>query len=148
LFFLDEVTAFAAGHRPCFECRRKDAEWFAVLWRKPGQDKARARAADMDRVLHEERLEGSEKRKFRLPIDDLPDGAMIDLNGSAWAIRGNLLLQWTPWGYTERRNRLIGETVRVLTPPSTLQVLRRGYTAQWHPSACQFNDKERYDRSF
>src|SRR5690349_23483922 len=74
LFFLDEVTAFAAGHRPCFECRRKDAELFAALWPdRPNPDR-RPRAAEIDRVLHSERLDGRLKRKHPMSIDDLPDG--------------------------------------------------------------------------
>src|SRR3989442_377943 len=63
LFFLDEVTAFSAGHRPCFERRRKDAETFAALWPDPPNPGRRARAADMDRILHSERLHGRLKRK-------------------------------------------------------------------------------------
>src|SRR4029077_7992438 len=74
LFFLDEVTAFAAGHRPCFECRRKDAAEFARLF--SGKNK-RARADAMDDVLHAERLAGKKKRVHRRNLDTLPDGAMI-----------------------------------------------------------------------
>ena len=59
LFFLDEVTAFAAGHRPCFECRRQDAERFAVLF---SGKKQRASVDAMDSVLHAERLDGKAKR--------------------------------------------------------------------------------------
>src|SRR6185369_11671575 len=85
LFLLDEVTAFAAGHRPCFECRRKDAERFATLFL--GKPK-RTSAPAMDVVLHAERLDGKAKRVCRQKIDSLPDGAMIALDGEAFAVRG------------------------------------------------------------
>ena len=134
LFFLDEVTAFSAGHRPCFECRRKDAEAFAALWpNRPNPDR-RPRAAEMDRVLHSERLEGRLKRKHPMSIDDLPDGTVIEFDGLAWAIRGNSLLRWAPAGYQERRRRPDGIAVSVLTPPSIVKVLAAGYHPQWHPT--------------
>ena len=84
LFFLDEVTAFAAGHRPCFECRRQDAERFAALF---SGKKQRALADAMDRVLHAERLDGKAKRTHRRNLDSLPDGAMIAPSGSKSRLR-------------------------------------------------------------
>jgi hypothetical protein len=132
LFFLDEVTAFAAGHRPCFECRRKDAERFAMLF--SGQSK-RASAAAMDEVLHRERLDGNEKRVHRHALDALPDGAMIARDGDAFAVRGGRLMLWSPGGYEEPSARPRGITVDVLTPPSILAVLARGYAPLWHASA-------------
>ncbi|MGC1467162.1 MAG: hypothetical protein WA792_15685 [Pseudolabrys sp.] len=131
LFFLDEVTALAAGHRPCFECRRKDAEEFARLF---SGGKRRASASAMDNILHAERLIGKNKRTHRRKIGTLPDGTMIALDSDAYAVRGSRLLQWTPKGYvgTERRPR--GVEVDVLTPPSMLKVLKAGYLPQWHTS--------------
>ena len=134
LFFLDEVTALAAGHRPCFECRRKDAEAFAECWRQARRSHARPRAADMDAVLHGERLDGRAKRRHRVPLDELPDGACLADNGGAWAVRGRWLLPWTPAGYASRRPRPRGMTVDVLTPPAILAVLAAGYRPLWHPS--------------
>jgi len=131
LFFLDEVTALAAGHRPCFECRRKDAERFAALF---SAGKARARAPAMDQALHAERLDGRAKRLHRCKIDTLSDGAMITCGSDAFALRGGHLLRWTPFGYDEARSRPAGD-VNVLTPPSILAVLARGYMPLWHPSA-------------
>jgi hypothetical protein len=132
LFFLDEVTAFAAGHRPCFECRRKDAERFALLF---AGKKKRASAPAMDAVLHVERLVGVAKRAHVRELDTLPDGAMIALVDEAYAVRGRHLLQWTPAGYKESIPRRRGVEADVLTPPSILAVLKRGYTPLWHPSA-------------
>jgi hypothetical protein len=132
LFFLDEVTALAAGHRPCFECRRKDAEKFAALFSGTAK---RAAAAEMDNPLHAERINGKAKRVHRRKIDGLPDGAMIALGGGVLALRGNRMLRWTPSGYNEARPRLRGTAVDVLTPPSILSVLSRGYRPLWHPSS-------------
>jgi hypothetical protein len=132
LFFLDEVTAFAAGHRPCFECRRKDAERFGALF---FDQKMRARAAAMDKILHAERLEGKAKRVHRRALDALPDGAMIVVDGAPFAVRGDYLLRWTPTGYAVTQRRQRGIMVDVLTPPAMLAALTRGYAPHWHPSA-------------
>lgn len=135
LFFLDEPTALAAGHRPCFECRRKDAEAFTEYWRQAQSLTVRPRAADMDEVLHRERLNGKAKRRHRRSVDDLPDGAFISLDGAAFAVHGDALLRWTAAGYEEREPRSGGIMVDVLTPPTILDVLRAGYRPHWHPSA-------------
>jgi len=132
LFFLDEVTAFAAGHRPCFECRRKNAERFASLFAGKGR---RADAAAMDDRLHGERLNGRAKRLHRRPVDGLPDGAMIALDGEAFALKGGRLLPWTPDGYGAARPRPRGDDADVLTPSAIISVLAAGFTPLWHPSA-------------
>jgi len=132
LFFLDEVTGFAAGHRPCFECRRKEAENFARLFSNKTK---RATAGAMDKVLHAERLYGKAKRAHPRSLDALPDGAMIALGDRAFAVRGNRLLRWTPAGYKGSIARPRGVEADVLTPPSILAVLKRGYAPQWHKSA-------------
>jgi len=77
LFFLDEATALAAGHRPCAECRRVDFDRFVQLWsaRHPGETGADV----IDRRLHAERLQpdGRHQRRHLILAGDLPDGAMI-----------------------------------------------------------------------
>ncbi len=135
LFFLDEVTALAAGHRPCFECRRRDAQTFAGAWARTAKLRKRPRAAEMDDVLHAERLAGRGKRIHRMKIDNLPDGAFIAVDGVAWAVRGNSLLRWAPLGYDARKRRPHGIIADVLTPPVVVRVLAAGYRPQWHPSA-------------
>ncbi|HKY87402.1 MAG TPA: hypothetical protein VJL90_11635, partial [Pseudorhodoplanes sp.] len=138
LFFLDEVTAFAAGHRPCFECRRKNAEEFARLWPGRRTRENRAYVADMDAILQSERLDGRDKRRHRLPIADLPDGAATVIpgdEGQAAMLRGRKLLRWTSKGYVSSGQRPRSGKVDVLTPPSILAVLRAGYRPLWHPSA-------------
>jgi hypothetical protein len=135
LFFLDEVTALAAGHRPCFECRRRDAEAFAAAWARGQGETSPPRAPAMDRVLHAQRLNGKAKRLHALPIDSLPDGAVIALSHAAWALRGDRLLRWSPQGYDDWRARPQGIDVAVLTPPAILAALDAGYPPRWHESA-------------
>jgi hypothetical protein len=129
LFFLDEVSAFAAGHRPCFECRRRDALAFAAVF--PGARNARG----MDEILHAERLDGKAKRLHRRELETVPNGAMIAIDGEAFAVRDKRLLRWTPQGYAGSRSRPRGIEVDVLTPPSILAVLTAGYGPQWHSSS-------------
>jgi hypothetical protein len=134
LFFLDEVTALAAGHRPCFECRRTEAEAFRAAWTEAHGGK-RPSAPEMDVVLHRERLDGHAKRLHALPAKDLPDGAMVALDGAAFAVRGDELLHWTPLGYGERRERPRKGKLDVLTPPAILAALKNGYRPHWHETS-------------
>jgi hypothetical protein len=138
LFFLDEPTALAAGHRPCFECRRAQARAFAAALAAGTGRRPVPGADEIDRVLHAERLDGRDKRRHRLSFDDLPDGAFVALPGmagDAFAVRGPALLQWTPAGYGGRRERPRGLAAEVLTPPAILAALAAGYRPHWHPSA-------------
>jgi hypothetical protein len=127
LFFLDEATAFAAGHRPCAECRRADYERFREL-------AGAANADAIDERLHEERLGGP---RFRASFDELPDGAFVLENGEPWLVLGPELLQWTAGGYSTRRPKPSGEAL-LITPPTTIDVLRAGWSPIvpfLHPSA-------------
>lgn len=133
LFFLDEVTALAAGHRPCFECRRADAKAFAAAWAK-AKTIGIPYAPDMDVVLQDERLDGRAKRTHPVPIEELPDGAFIAIDGAAFALRGKKVLRWSASGYVETKQHPRG-IATVLTPPSIIAVLSAGYQPQWHPSA-------------
>ncbi|MBN8941526.1 MAG: hypothetical protein J0H01_18615 [Rhizobiales bacterium] len=134
LFFLDEPTAFASGHRPCFECRRAAAVRFAGAWARAAGLAAPPRAPAMDLMLHAERLDGRAKRTRRCAIDSLPDGAMIALGGEALAVKGDALLPWSFSGYGRPRPRPLGEA-ELLTPPSIVAVLATDYDPLWHPSA-------------
>jgi hypothetical protein len=129
LFFLDEATAFAAGHRPCALCRREDYVRFSELWRKlhPGQVGADA----IDAQLHEERVAPDHgQRRHEAPLDELPDGAFIRERGSPWLVLGRELRSWTTAGYAERQARPVGGKALVLTSPSLVEILRAG----WQPS--------------
>lgn len=135
LFFLDEVTALAAGHRPCFECRRADARAFAAAWAEGQGLSTPPSAPEMDAALHAERLAGREKRLHRVGISGLPDGTMIALDGVAHALCGDALLPWSFKGYGRPVPRPAGGAVFVLTPPSILAALMARYRPQWHGSA-------------
>ena len=142
LFFLDEATGLAAGHRPCFECRRKFYNDFADAWatgNAGGSLASRPTAASIDERLHAERVgPGRSKRTFRADLDELPDGVLVTLEGQgrdAYLILGDELLEWSPGGYRERKARPRGESVSVLTPASTVKVIRAGYEPEVHPTA-------------
>lgn len=134
LFFLDEATALAAGHRPCFLCRREAAEQFRAVW-AVGNQVAAPSAEAMDTALHDERLQHRQKRLHPLtaPVQELPDGAALASSGEAWMSIGGRLLRWSPAGYEKAAppSTIDG----LLTPPSTLAALRAGYRPVLHPSA-------------
>jgi hypothetical protein len=133
LFFLDEATALAAGHRPCALCRREDYNRFAERW--PHDD----RGADaIDLRLHDERVEGRGRRFHDARLDGLPDGAFVLRDGEPWLVRGPSLLRWTPGGYRDASPRPRGENAVLVTPPSLVAVLRAGWepvVPLLHPSA-------------
>jgi hypothetical protein len=134
LFFLDEATALAAGHRPCFFCRRDDANRFRAAWAE-GNGVARVLARDIDAALHRERLSGGRKRLHAriVPLHELPDGAMLqDGNESYLIVQGRALL-WSPAGYLKAQTAIQG--AMLLTPPSTLRALSAGYRPVLHGSA-------------
>lgn len=136
LFFCDEVTALAAGHRPCMECRRRDAlAYREALVKGLGLPEVPL-CPQIDRILDAERRDGRTKRTHRLPAERLPDGAMLlSEEGTAFvALRGGDALLWSPGGYIGRRRRPSGQAA-VLTPPATLAALAQGYRPLWHPSA-------------
>ncbi len=135
LFFLDEATSLAAGHRPCAECRHADfirfRDAFAEATGTP------PRADDIDRVLHAERLEAGRrtKRTHAEPFAGLPDGTFVAESGHAWLVLGRELLAWSPSGYGDRRRRPRAGSATVLTPASTVSAIRTGYEPAVHPTA-------------
>ena len=133
LFFLDEVTAFAAGHRPCALCRRADYDRFLALTDGGGADA-------IDLRLEAERRDGPGRRTHRARGADLPDGAFVLRDdGAPWLVRGDALRRWTPAGYGDRVARPAGP-VRLLTPPTLAAVLAAGWDGAvplLHPSAAR-----------
>jgi hypothetical protein len=130
VFFLDEVTALAAGHRPCFFCRRKEAEAFLSLAEPP----LMADAADL--ILHEQRF--ASRQKTVTPACDaaaLPDGAMVAIDGEPHAVRGARLLRWSFEGYGDARPRRTVKRATLITPPLIVTVLANGFRPRWHDSA-------------
>ena len=134
LFFLDEATAFAAGHRPCFFCRREDAMRFQAAW-ETGNRVRDLGAPDMDAVLHRERLDKGKKRLHPLPtrLDDLPDGAMVQEGAASFLIVRGGAFRWSPGGYSKTEAPL--KQAMLLTPPSTLRAFAAGYRVVLHPTA-------------
>jgi hypothetical protein len=132
LFFLDEVTALAAGHRPCFECRRQDALRFRAAWTRAGNLQAPPSAPEMDAVLHAERT----RARQTLRLSSLPDAAVARLpDGRFAARRGNQLLRWDFAGYTCLAGVSGAAVAELMTPPAILAVLAAGYRPRWHDSA-------------
>jgi hypothetical protein len=126
LFFLDEATALAAGHRPCAECRREDYRRFQGVWESlhPGP----AGADAMDDVLHAERLDGSGGRRLhQVSMDELPDGAFVMWGSAPRMVLGDRLLAWTPAGYADPIPRPARSPADAITPPSLVDLLWTGW---------------------
>jgi hypothetical protein len=134
LFFLDEATALAAGHRPCFFCRRDDANRFRATWEE-GNGVTDVLAREMDNVLHAERLERGRKRLHALPmpLTKLPDGAMLRAGEVCFLVLQGRALRWSMAGYHEADDAIVD--AMLLTPPSTLRAFGAGYRPVLHPSA-------------
>jgi hypothetical protein len=138
LFFLDEATAFAAGHRPCALCRREDYDRFSAIWSElhPG----RVGADAMDAQLHAERVDPRTRahRLHELPVGELPDGAFVLVEGRPCLVRHGGLLAWTPAGYDGRLPLPREDNAALVTPPSLVAVLRSGWSGSvplLHPTA-------------
>ena len=131
LFFHDEAVAFAAGHRPCGECRHAEYQAYKAAWAEALGDDPPA-AGEMNRRLHAERLfRGTHRRRFHETAwADLPDGAFVLSGDTPHLVRGDELIAWSPAGYGEHRRRPRRGTATAITPPATLAVLRAGYPVQ------------------
>jgi len=146
LFFLDEATAFAAGHRPCAECRREDYVRFSALWHNlhPGQVGADA----IDAQLHGERIVSGTRaqRHHEVAFDELPDGAFVLHPREPFLVLGGSLLRWTPGGYARGVPRPTQGEAAAITPPSLLAVLRTDWqplVPLLHPSAMRVSAPSR-----
>jgi len=138
LFFLDDATALAAGHRPCALCRRDDYNRLVAIWGElhPGQVGADA----IDAQLHAERVAPDTRTQLRrhVPLDELPDGAFVLREGAPWLVLGRDLLRWSAAGYLERKQRPARQRALLITPPSLVAVLNSGWkplVPLLHPSA-------------
>lgn len=143
LFFLDEVTALAAGHRPCNDCRSEQLRQFQTAWAKAieGREDARTLVSQIDPVMKRDRGGGrAPKRTYNATLGGLPDGTMVtEPSGSiVWLKWRGKLLKWTPTGYEEARAVDDSLQVAVLTPECTVKVLAVGYPAKVHESASRW----------
>jgi hypothetical protein len=131
LYFHDEAVSFAAGHRPCAECRWRDYEAYRTAW-ADGLGVSAPAAKEMNRQLHGERIvRGTHRRRLHeAPWAELPDGAFVLLEGTPALIFGDRLVEWTEEGYGEALARPRRGTAMTITPPATVAALRAGYPVQ------------------
>ena len=135
LFFLDEAVAFAAGHRPCAECRRERFNAFKDAWQRLHMQTDRPFADEIDLELHPARID---KRKnkvtYEANLNALPDGCFVQIEGAAHLVWNDALLLWTPEGYARSISRPKNLTVAVLTPRPIVGCLGEGYKTEVHDS--------------
>jgi hypothetical protein len=137
LFFLDEATALAAGHRPCAECRYADFRRFQRCWALALGLSARPAADEIDEILHRERaLSGGSRVTWGADGTTLPDGVLVHWDGEPWLVVGGTMRRWTPGGYADRLPLPDGRPA-VLTPRSTVAAINAGYLLRLHASAGQ-----------
>ena len=129
LFFLDEATAFAGGHRPCAECRRADYRAFQVAWQGTGLP-TEAKADAMDVVLHKERTDAQQKTVL---ARGMPDGVMMAQGDAAYLVKAGRLYRWSFHGYGAAIEN--NTPLRLLTPPAIVKVFAAGYVPALHPSS-------------
>jgi hypothetical protein len=134
LFFLDEAAAFAAGHRPCAECRRERYNAFRDAWGRRNQQASPPLADEMDLELHPARIDRGKKVTYEAALRSLPDGAFIQVEGHAHLLWRDALLLWTPEGYARKLPRPDG-VVTVLTPKPIVECFRQGYVPEIHASS-------------
>lgn len=136
LFFLDEATAMAAGHRPCFECRRGAANLFKAAWLKGNPEYGfdqKTLIGRIDEVLQKERInEKGQKITFEAILQDLPDGIFIEIDSQAYLVANEKLYLWSPFGYESGIQIPLSTKVKVLTPRSMVNTIRAGYPVEYN----------------
>lgn len=132
LFFLDEAVSFAAGHRPCAECRRERFNAFREAWAKWDTERpdGPVRADYMDEILHRARRGVT----YQAGVSTLPDGCFIEIEGAPWVVLGDRVALWSPEGYSTKKPRPHGSTVTVLTPQPAVRCMLKGYRPVIHAS--------------
>jgi hypothetical protein len=137
LFFLDEATALAAGHRPCAYCRRADYLSYASAWQAAYRLPERPRAFELDARLHAERvtIHPRAQRTWSAPVQRLPDGAMVRYRGTVGLLLAGAHRAWSLTGYGAPVAVPGTTTVEVLTPPASVAVLAHGFRPVLHPTA-------------
>ena len=134
LFFLDEATSFAAGHRPCFECRRNDYNRFKTLWIKGNPEynfDEETPIKEIDDILHKERIdENNMKLTYEEDINAIPNGTFVLIDNKPYLVFGKNIYLWTPFGYEKGMALPASDTLTVLTPKSVVNTFRVGYLPQ------------------
>jgi hypothetical protein len=134
LFFLDEATSFAAGHRPCFECRRNDYNRFKTLWLKGNPQynfDEKTTIKEIDDILHQERMDDNNtKVTYEENIDAIPNGTFVLIDNKPYLVFGKNIYLWTPFGYEKGMALPNAEKLTVLTPRSVVNTFRAGYLPQ------------------
>ncbi|GAA3980376.1 hypothetical protein [Mucilaginibacter dorajii] len=133
LFFLDEATAFSAGHRPCFQCRYQDHQRFKTAWLNGNPEYGfthKTPISEIDKIIHAERIAKGKKVTFEDQIQNLPTGSFIEINGEPYLVTDKQIYHWTPFGYQDALQLPENETVTVLTPRSIVKAFGAGYMPQ------------------
>jgi hypothetical protein len=134
LFFLDEATAFSAGHRPCAECRRESFNLFKQLWlaANPAYGfNIKTPIHKIDEIIHAERIDQNNRKvTFEERISGLPDGTFILVNDEAFLVASKKMYRWTEYGYENSTGLSATAIVTVLTPRSIVNTFRAGYVPQ------------------
>jgi hypothetical protein len=134
LFFLDEATALAAGHRPCYECRREDAVRFKSFWLKGNPEygfNEKTPIREIDEILHKERMDRDRSKiRFEEEAGKLADGVFVLVGNDPYLVMSGSMFLWSPFGYGRRLPLPRIGKLSVLTPGSIVNALRAGYVAQ------------------
>ena len=146
LFFLDEATAFSAGHRPCTYCQRERSHLFREAWLQANvpdsEQRKTMRLPDIDKVLHTERaVRGGGRVTFDAKLSELPVGAMFEHEGRAFLLSSKGALPWSFDGYGLKQSISFETTVRVLTPRSIVRAFSEGFLPVMHESAGEESSK-------
>ena len=134
LFFLDEATSFAAGHRPCFECRKQAYNLFKLCWLKGNAEygfNEKTSIKMIDEIMHAERIDSNRNKViFHAKLSELPDGVFVQIDNQPYLIAEKKLYLWTPFGYETSQSFSPESNVVVLTPKSSVNTIRAGYFPQ------------------
>jgi len=137
LFFLDEATAFSAGHRPCAECRRQRYNEFKEKWLEANQHlliENSTNIANIDKIIHQDRIEKKQKVTYQNKMNLLPNGTIIEIDNKIYIIWNNKIFKWTFEGYESTDINMTNDIVTVLTPKSYVEMFKKGFVPSIHIS--------------
>ncbi len=137
LFFFDEASAFAAGHRPCAKCRRERFNEFKELWIKTNLKSVneKIRIEKVDGIIHSERIKEGKKVTYKAKLKELPTGTFFSFNDEAYLISLGKIFLWSFAGYKPETSKIFPGEVDVLTPKSFVKIFEEGFTPVIYKSA-------------